>query len=169
MLVPCGQTVGHGESCVEGWLCEACAEISKLREDAGLCITCGGAGVDCHCEKPAKQLDLPCGHFDPDPSHCDCCGDPMCNNCWEALSGNCAKCQGAWRKSTPIDPRIANVEAQIAACMRGATNVITVPFLRSAKQGRKRSALLPRHGLDCAGDPPQAGAGRMPRHRGAHC
>ena len=33
--------------------------------------------------------------------------------------------------SAPIDPRIANVEAQINACMRGATNVITCPFCGS--------------------------------------
>ena len=27
-----------------------------------------------------------------------------------------------------IDPHIANIEAQINACMRGATNVITCPY-----------------------------------------
>lgn len=29
--VPCGRTVGHGDRCSSGWLCDACSEIEKLR------------------------------------------------------------------------------------------------------------------------------------------
>ena len=38
---------------------------------------------------------------------------------------------------SPIDPRIASVEAQINACMRGATNVITCPFCRAQNTAEK--------------------------------
>ncbi len=29
--IPCGQTLGHGESCCEGHLCDSCQEIVALR------------------------------------------------------------------------------------------------------------------------------------------
>lgn len=35
----CGRTVGHGETCVEGYLCETCAEKEKIQlENARLAI-----------------------------------------------------------------------------------------------------------------------------------
>ena len=39
----------------------------------------------------------------------------------------------------PIDPRIANVEAQINAAMRGATNVITCPFCSAQNKSEKEA------------------------------
>ena len=39
-----------------------------------------------------------------------------------------------------IDPRITSVESQIAACMRGATNVITCPYCNA--QNRKENESL---------------------------
>jgi hypothetical protein len=29
--IPCGQTLGHGKSCSEGYLCEQCSEIEQLK------------------------------------------------------------------------------------------------------------------------------------------
>jgi hypothetical protein len=34
-IIPCGQTVGHGESCSEGYLCAGCAEVERLRAQLG--------------------------------------------------------------------------------------------------------------------------------------
>ena len=28
----CGKTIGHGETCQEGWLCDACERIEKLEK-----------------------------------------------------------------------------------------------------------------------------------------
>lgn len=39
-----------------------------------------------------------------------------------------------------IDPRIANIEAQIQACMRGATNIITCPYC-GAQNAKENKAL----------------------------
>jgi hypothetical protein len=45
-VVPCGRTLGHGESCSEGYLCEACDllikaadEIERLQRVAGAVTT----------------------------------------------------------------------------------------------------------------------------------
>ncbi len=38
-----------------------------------------------------------------------------------------------------IDPRIANVEAQINAAMRGSTNVITCPFCKAQNKAENEA------------------------------
>ena len=43
----------------------------------------------------------------------------------------------------PIDPRIASVEAQINACMRGATDVINCPFCGSQNRAEYEALCCP--------------------------
>jgi hypothetical protein len=46
-----------------------------------------------------------------------------------------------------IDPRIASVEAQIAACSRGATNVITCPYCGAQNVAENEALCCPDMGL----------------------
>lgn len=32
MTIPCGETIGHGETCSTGWLCSNCQEKSEAAE-----------------------------------------------------------------------------------------------------------------------------------------
>jgi hypothetical protein len=31
-VAPCGKTLGHGEACCEGWMCDACTYITGMEE-----------------------------------------------------------------------------------------------------------------------------------------
>lgn len=33
MTIPCGETIGHGETCSSGWLCENCQEKSQAAQE----------------------------------------------------------------------------------------------------------------------------------------
>lgn len=46
-----------------------------------------------------------------------------------------------------IDPRIVSVEAQINACMKGETNVITCPFCNAQNKQENESLCCPDFGL----------------------
>ncbi|KKK92810.1 hypothetical protein LCGC14_2699210 [marine sediment metagenome] len=52
--IPCGRTLGHGENCCDGHLCDSCREIESLRAEPRTAFMAGHAAGYCdgdgvHC------------------------------------------------------------------------------------------------------------------------
>ena len=54
--VPCGNIMGHGESCVHGHLCNSCEEIQRLRDGIRYWSYCMSEGMRITCPEKVTEL-----------------------------------------------------------------------------------------------------------------